>query len=191
MREAIRSELTAAALRSIDEVGFAATTASAIAASVGVTERTFFRYFPTKEDAVLQPIEAVGPSIAAALRKRPTAESPAQALRAAFQVAVDSVTADPATMATVMRLNRNEPALRGRHLQQQDLWVTALAEALGERLDRPPTSPRSRLECGLMMLAWEKALTTCHDRDDFTRAGEELDAALDELRAFLQASPST
>ncbi|MFG1994116.1 TetR/AcrR family transcriptional regulator [Actinoplanes sp. NPDC048988] len=187
MREAIRAELTAAAMRSIDEVGFAATTAGAIAASVGVTERTFFRYFPTKEDAVLQPIEALGPSIAEELRRRPAAETPARALRAAFAVAVDSVTADPVTMATVMRLNRNEPALRGRHLQQQDLWVTALAAALGERLGLPADSPRSRLQCGLMMLAWEKALTSCYEAGDFTRAGDELDAALEESRAFLDS----
>ncbi|SNY67486.1 TetR/AcrR family transcriptional regulator [Paractinoplanes atraurantiacus] len=187
MREAIRAELTAAALRSIDEVGFAATTASAIAASVGVTERTFFRYFPTKEDAVLQPIEALGPAIAGELRRRPASESPAQSLRAAFEVAVEWVTADPVAMTTVMRLNRDEPALRGRHLQQQDLWVSALAEALGG-------SPRSRMECGLMMLAWEKALTSCYDRGDFSRAGAELDAALEELRSFLgsaQPRPST
>ncbi|MFF5083670.1 hypothetical protein ACFY36_42035 [Actinoplanes sp. NPDC000266] len=127
----------------------------------------------------------MGPSIAAELRRRPASESPATALRAAFEVAVDSVTADPATMATVMRLSRSEPALLGRHLQQQDLWVSALAEALGERLNRPPASPRSRMECGLMMPAWEKALTSCYEHNDFTRAGAELDSALTELRTFL------
>ncbi|MEV4344713.1 TetR family transcriptional regulator [Actinoplanes sp. NPDC049596] len=178
MKETIRAELTAAAMRSIEEVGFAATTASAIAASVGVTERTFFRYFATKEDAVLQPIEALGPAIAGELRRRPPGEAPLPALRAAFEVAVDSVAADPATMAAVMRLNRSEPALRGRHLQQQDLWVSGLAEALGD-------SPEIRMFCGVMMLAWETALTRCYERDDFTRAGAELDAALAELRSFV------
>ncbi|GAA0481772.1 hypothetical protein Ade02nite_57320 [Paractinoplanes deccanensis] len=185
MRETIRAELTAAAMKSIGEVGFAATTASAIAAAVGVTERTFFRYFATKEDAVLQPIEALGPSIADELRRRPAGESPLRALRVAFEVAVASVTADPATMATVMRLNRSEPALRRRHLQQQDLWVAALAEAQGERLGLPGDSPALRMQCAVMMLAWEKALVACYGLDDFARAGEELDIALGELRSFV------
>ena len=64
VRQAIRSELTAAAMASIESVGFARTTASDIAKAVGVSERTFFRYFATKEDAVLQPVEAVGADIA-------------------------------------------------------------------------------------------------------------------------------
>ncbi|WP_190195333.1 TetR/AcrR family transcriptional regulator [Streptomyces minutiscleroticus] len=185
MREAIRAELAAAAMRSIDEIGFAATTVSAITATVGVTERTFFRYFPTKEDAVLQPIEALGPSIAKELRCRPAAESPLQALRSAFDVAVTSISAEPATITTVMRLNRSEPALRGRHLQKQDLWINALAESLGERLGLPGDSPTVRMQCAVMMLAWEKALMSCYERDDFSRVGEELDVAVSDLRSFL------
>lgn len=185
MREAIRTELTAAAIRSIDEIGLAATTVSAITETVGVTERTFFRYFPTKEDAVLQPIEALGPSIATELRARPAAESPLQALRSAFGVAVASVAADPGMITTVMRLNRSEPALRGRHLQKQDLWISALAEAMGERLGLPGDSPVMRMQCAAMMLAWEKALVSCYERDDFSRAGEELDTAISDLRSFL------
>ncbi|WP_306213876.1 TetR family transcriptional regulator [Actinoplanes sp. RD1] len=185
MREAIRADLTAAAMRSIEEVGFAATTAAAIAAAVGVSERTFFRYFPTKEDAVLQPIEALGPTIAEELRRRPERETPLEALRAAFEPAVTAVAAEPATMATVMRLNRSEPALRRRHLQQQDLWTATLAEALAERLGLPADSPTARMHSAVMLLAWEKALVSCYGRDDFGRAGAELDTALGELRALL------
>ncbi|WP_305788283.1 TetR/AcrR family transcriptional regulator [Symbioplanes lichenis] len=184
MREAIRAELTAAAMRSIDEVGFAATTAGAIAAAVGVSERTFFRYFPTKEDAVLQPIEALGLPIAEELRRRPARETALEALRAAFELAVAAVVAEPGAMATVMRLNRSEPALRRRHLQQQDVWTAALAEALAERLGQAPDSPAARMQCGAMLLAWEKALVSCYEREDFGRAGAELDAAVAELRGF-------
>ncbi|MEV7817751.1 hypothetical protein AB0P05_45200 [Streptomyces flaveolus] len=137
------------------------------------------------EDAVLQPIEALGPSIATELRARPAAESPLQALRSAFDVAAASVAADPATITTVMRLNRSEPALRGRHLHKQDLWTSALAEAMGERLGLPGDSPVIRMQCAAMMLAWEKALVSCYERDDFSRAGEELDTAISDLRSFL------
>ncbi|MFI1991970.1 TetR/AcrR family transcriptional regulator [Actinoplanes sp. NPDC020271] len=188
MREAIRAELVAATIRSIDEVGFAATTGGAVAAAVGVSERTFFRYFATKEDAVLQPIEDLGPSIAAELRRRPAEESPLRALRAAFDVAVGWVTAEPRTMATVMRLNRSEPALRGRHLKQQDAWVGMLAEAMAERLGQPRDSPDIRMLCAVMMLCWERSLVRCFDRDDFSASGEELNAGIDELRAFFTAA---
>jgi AcrR family transcriptional regulator len=185
MREAIRSELTEAAVRLMREVGFAGTTAGEIAAAVGVSERTFFRYFPTKEDAVLQPIESLGSEIAAALKARPAAESPLHALRAALNLAVESVVTTPDRWATLMTLGRSEPALRRRHLQQQDVWVEGLATVLDDRLGLPAGSPVTRLQSGVMMLAWERALVGCYERQDFSRIGVELDGALEDLRHFV------
>jgi AcrR family transcriptional regulator len=185
MREAIRGELTAAALSLVQEVGFAGTTASAIASAVGVSERTFFRYFPTKEDAVLQPIEALGAAIARELLARPNSESDFQALRRAFDVAVNEVAAEPDLMATILRVNRAEPALRRRHLQQQDMWVSDLLAALDARGGSRIGHPRARLRCSAMMLAWETALVACLEDGQFERVGQQLDQALADLQAFV------
>ncbi|MET0423498.1 MAG: helix-turn-helix domain-containing protein, partial [Actinoplanes sp.] len=57
VRDAIRSELAEAAVAAFRADGFDATTVEAIAAQVGVSKRTFFRYFGSKEDAVLEPLE--------------------------------------------------------------------------------------------------------------------------------------
>ncbi|GAB7007152.1 TetR family transcriptional regulator [Nocardioides sp. AN3] len=186
MRQAIRSELADAALRSFLDVGFEATTVSAIAASVGVSERTFFRYFPAKEDAVLEPIEAFGASIAETLRGRPASESALDALRAAFDSVADAITSKPDTMAVVMRLNQADPALRIRHLRQQEQWISVLMVAEEHRVG--PTAfdaSVTRLRCAAMMIALEKALVSCLAHDDFTRVGAELDMALEQLRSFL------
>ncbi|GAA2246521.1 TetR family transcriptional regulator [Herbiconiux moechotypicola] len=185
MRDAIRAELMTAALASIREVGFANTTAAAIAATVGVSERTFFRYFPTKEDAVLQRVEAMGPAIAAALGRRPSAETAFEALRGAFDVAVAAVAEDPTTIAVIMSVNRAEPALRRRHLQQQDEWITRLRSALLERSPDRGDSLLAGMQCALMLQAWEKALLSCFEKDDFAVIGAELDLALEQMRTFL------
>lgn len=185
MRETIRGELTDAAVRLVREVGFAGTTVSAIAAAVGVSERTFFRYFPTKEDAVLQATESLSSSVASALAGRPAEESDLEALRAAFQVAVESVRAAPDRWATVIGLGQSEPALRRRHLQQQDMWVDALAAAGEERAQDGSPATTTRLHANVMMLAWERALIASFHGDDFDRIGEELDAAIGEVRAFV------
>jgi AcrR family transcriptional regulator len=52
-RDATRQRLLAAANRRFREQGYELTTAAAIAADAGVTERTFFRYFPTKADVLI------------------------------------------------------------------------------------------------------------------------------------------
>lgn len=51
--EMTRQRLLDSANRLIRANGYAATTAAAIAEDAGVTERTFYRYFPTKADVLL------------------------------------------------------------------------------------------------------------------------------------------
>jgi AcrR family transcriptional regulator len=52
-RDATRQKLLRAANRRFMANGYEGTTAAAIADDAGVTERTFFRYFPTKADALV------------------------------------------------------------------------------------------------------------------------------------------
>jgi AcrR family transcriptional regulator len=51
-QDATRQRLIDASVRRFREDGYATTTVATIAADAGVTERTFFRYFPTKADAL-------------------------------------------------------------------------------------------------------------------------------------------
>jgi AcrR family transcriptional regulator len=52
-RDATRQRLLEAATRRFEANGFEGTTGAAIAEDAGVTERTFFRYFPTKADVLV------------------------------------------------------------------------------------------------------------------------------------------
>lgn len=75
--------LVQAATRLFQEQGYEATTVRDIAAAAGVGERTFFRYFPSKESLVVQQVRETIPLLAAAIRKRPAEEPPLVALREA------------------------------------------------------------------------------------------------------------
>ena len=83
-KQRTRSALEHAAARLFDERGFGATTVRDIAAAAGVGERTFFRYFPSKEDLVLQEVRDLLPGLMEVVRERPAAESPLVALREAI-----------------------------------------------------------------------------------------------------------
>lgn len=53
-RRAIREQISAAALARFNDHGFHETTVEQIAADVGMSTRTFFRYFPSKDDVLLE-----------------------------------------------------------------------------------------------------------------------------------------
>ncbi|MEZ0352554.1 TetR/AcrR family transcriptional regulator [Mycobacterium sp. pR1184] len=67
--------LRQAALKSFARKGFANVTVTELAAEAGVTERTFFRHFPTKESVLFQDYESQVEWLAEALAQRPASES--------------------------------------------------------------------------------------------------------------------
>ena len=83
-KQRTRSALEQAAARLFEERGFGATTVRDIAAAAGVGERTFFRYFPSKEDLVLQQVRDLIPGLMDRVRARPAREKPLAALREAI-----------------------------------------------------------------------------------------------------------
>lgn len=74
-RRATREALRRAALASFADKGFANVTVTELAREAGVTERTFFRHFPTKEAVLFQDYETQVEWLAEALEQRPPTES--------------------------------------------------------------------------------------------------------------------
>lgn len=93
-RRAVQAEIVAAAMRLFLERGFEATSMDQIATEVGMSRRSLFRYFGTKEDIVLGDHAAHGQVLRAALEERPADEPPWQALRAALVALLRSLPYD-------------------------------------------------------------------------------------------------
>jgi AcrR family transcriptional regulator len=74
-RRSTREALRRAALASFARKGFANVTVTELAREAGVTERTFFRHFPTKEAVLFQDYETQVEWLAEALAQRPDSES--------------------------------------------------------------------------------------------------------------------
>ena len=82
-RRSTREALRRAALASFASKGFSNVTVTELARAAGVTERTFFRHFPTKEAVLFQDYETQVEWLADALAKRPESESVFDAVLAA------------------------------------------------------------------------------------------------------------
>ena len=132
-RSDARVEITETALRLFAERGFDATTIDHIVAEVGISRRSFFRYFGTKEDIVFGDLAAVGRQLAAALDEQPLSVPPWDALRAAFlSLGADSHSA--ARDLEVQLLLRTSASLRARHMEKHQQWLELLAPNIALRL---------------------------------------------------------
>src|SRR5215472_17078966 len=74
-RRSTHEALRRAALKSFARKGFANVTVTELAREAGVTERTFFRHFPTKEAVLFQDYETQVEWLSEALAQRPASES--------------------------------------------------------------------------------------------------------------------
>lgn len=148
-RQALRAEVTAQALGLFSERGFGAVTADEIAEAVGVSRRTLFRLFATKEDIVVAAFDNLGDAALAALRERPSEEPPWQVLRDALGAAAAKLEERPATFFELHEVIAQTPALRRRLLEQRDGWRAAFAEELATR----NAATRNELTCELLATA--------------------------------------
>ena len=137
-RYAVRAEIAETAFQLFTQRGFDQTTVDDIAAAAGLSRRSFFRYFASKEDAVLGVLNAVGDAIAAELATGPADEPPWTSLRRALDVLVTTYLGDPKVALARFRLIHHTPALRTTLLDKQDRWQRSLAQVLAARLGADP-----------------------------------------------------
>jgi len=146
-----RAEIQRQALRLFREHGYEATTSSQIAAAAEVSESTFFRYFPTKEDVITW--DPFDPQFVAAFRAQPAGLSPIAALRAAFREVMTKLSAEQlAEQRERVQLLLTAPPLRARlvdsGIREPMRLITA---ALAERTGRKPSDPTVRATAGAVL----------------------------------------
>lgn len=143
-KDEVRGALAEAALALAKESGWEAVTAEAIATRAGVSRRTFFRYFPTKEAVVLaRRAEQLARFREALAEVRPR-ESPAAAVRRACAALAEEYQAERRRILGEHALFRGSAALAGADLDLDRAFETAIAEAALARA-RSADGRRARL----------------------------------------------
>jgi AcrR family transcriptional regulator len=133
--EMMLSELESVALELFEQRGFDVTV-DEIAAAAHISARTFYRYFPAKEDVLQLRIERRSERLRAALAARPTDEPPLHSLRLALHEVVSAE--DEALVRRWCEVIANTPSvLRGVLGGIQMKSHSVIAEFLGARLGVP------------------------------------------------------
>ncbi|MFD3523936.1 TetR/AcrR family transcriptional regulator [Streptomyces sp. NPDC058653] len=184
-RRAVKAEITETAMRLFTENGFEATTVDQIATASGISRRSFFHYFGSKEDLVLGDIEALGESVRAALEARPAEESAWAAIRAAF-LTLQSIKGLQAEQLTVARMYHEVPSLRARQLEKHLRWQALLAPDVQRRLGLPHSAtpdPRARAFVAAALACLDAAVDAWFESDGTADAVQLFDEAVAALRA--------
>lgn len=135
---ATRRALASAALRLAAERGPDAVTVDAISDAAGVSARTFFNYFASKEDAIL----GVDPVRTAEFRDRlvarPAGEAPLEALLATITEASATLADRAEEFSLRLRLVRDHPSLFPRYVAGFSAHERELVEAVAARSGLDP-----------------------------------------------------
>ncbi len=198
----MRTEIADQAMRLFVECGFDHVTVSEVAAAAGVSQKTVFNYFPTKEDLFFDEVPEREAAIVDALHGRAPGESILTALRR-LQVGECSRLSSPA-FATFARIIEESPALQAKELEVMAHFAQVLAFAIESELGVDERD--ARIAAGLLVSvhrqlfrgARKQALAGKHGaaaakrlRDDLERAYELLEHGLGDLgraRSVAQAS---
>ena len=115
--------------------GYDRTTVEQIAAAAEVSPSTFFRYFPSKEEVVLQ--DDYDALLIAAFHDQKADVPPLRALRNAITEVFSSMPeSQQAQEAERIRIMSAVPELRARMLAQVSEMIQMLADAVAERVGR-------------------------------------------------------
>lgn len=138
------------AVRLFTEQGYERTTIAQIAREAGISQRSLFRYFGTKEDLVCGDQDALGELLRQTVEQQPADVSAWDALRAGFEVVL-TANHTPERVLELSRLIFDTPSLHARYIEKRLRWQAELVPVVQARLapgagdSPPPTSdPRAK-----------------------------------------------
>jgi AcrR family transcriptional regulator len=173
------------ALRLFAEQGYEATTIDQIAAAAEISPSTFFRYFKTKEDLVLE--DQYDPMIEAMVRAAPAELGPVAALRYAIREGYAMLdAAEHERIASRVALSMSHPSIRARALDLFFVNAEQLARAMAPRLGRPPEDLVVSAFAGAVVGALIVAMQTWRAEEQRTPFNLVMDQAL----AVLEPGPA-
>jgi len=175
-----RASIREHALRLFREQGYQATTVEQIAEAAEVSQSTFFRYFPTKEDVVLR--DDFELRIFEAFERQPPQLGPIAAIRAAVSEALATLTAaEWAEFRETSELSFSVPEIRARTFDELARTIQAMTDVLARRVGRAPDDLAVQAIAGAVFgiiitvtLPWSNLTQDQAEANSFRRVDEAL-----------------
>ncbi|MFI5060264.1 MAG: TetR family transcriptional regulator [Actinomycetales bacterium] len=184
-RRAVRGELAQLAVDLFVEKGYDETTIDDLVAAAGMSKRTFFRYFASKEELVMGKYEVLGEQLAEDLAGRPAGEPVWVSLRQMFGRVVDYFDSEArsATVIAMEHIVRDHPTLNASYLDRVSRMQELVLDEVRARTGRTdPADPRAAAIVGAafscLLATWTTWLITNQERP----FGDLLDRAMGAIQ---------
>jgi AcrR family transcriptional regulator len=180
-----RQEIADTAMRLFAQRGFDHVPVAEVAEAAGVSEKTVFNYFPTKEDLFYDEVPAREEALRAAIRDRKPGDSILTALRRLQSDECPRICSPG--FAVFARIIEESPALQAKELEVMARFSAALAETIQQELGVDERD--ARIAAGLLVsvhrqlfrAARKQALAGKHGPTAVRRLRSDLDRAYDLL----------
>ena len=185
-KRAARIETHRAALELVAERGLGGVTVEMIAERAGISPRTFFNHWATKEAALLGVVFTDADGIGDALRARPAEEAPTVALRAVLREWMRMVPSDTELRDLRQHVIAQAPRLHAMNAGRAAQFQGGLIDALQERLEGEDVHARAivhvQIAIALTRSAFTLSMTTGEPLDEeFERVLRLFDAGTVEV----------
>jgi AcrR family transcriptional regulator len=189
-----RRAIAAAALRLFDERGFEETTISDITAAADVSPRTFFSYFPSKDDVVFAEMDERLADIRARLAERPSGETPLATFRRVADALVEAISTEDGKYGAIqVALLRERPSLQAQALKRladaEEGFVEVLRE-LAPELDEVTAVTVMGVAFGGLRAAIMYCRAQCYDAEQTREATERALVIVEQVLASVPAITS-
>ena len=174
-----RQEIADQAMQLFATRGFDHVTVAEVAAAAGVSDKTVFNYFPTKEDLCFDEVPRREAALVEAIRSREAGESILAALRR-LQLGECARLCSPG-FAIFARIIEESPALQAKELEVMARFVHVLTEALQSELRLDERD--ARIAAGLLVSVHRQFFRAARKQ---ALAGKHGPAAVRRLRADLE-----
>ncbi|MCS7483911.1 TetR/AcrR family transcriptional regulator [Umezawaea endophytica] len=181
----MRQQLSDTATEMFIERGFDAVRVSEIAEACGVSEKTVFNYFPTKESLVLDLGEATLNALNdLADPKSPPVETAVRILNEQLQAITTWLSAQENAAEAINKFRQfgtlvaQTPALRAHQRDMTDKLVTAAAQILATRLNQDTNDPEPQIAAVALLGLWQVQFQALRKHLDANQTPEEIAKAV-------------
>ncbi len=170
-QQVVRDALSAAAAELFSKRGFEDVTVEEIAQTAGVSRRTFFRYYESKEDVMVERLDRDAERLVSELTARPLDEPPLLAIRNALIPAIEYGLEEPELVRDAMRLMRETSALRRALMEHRNRYEERIAAYMIQRLGTSSEDNTPMLLAFLTRALYDSAFNAWYDHETEDIAG--------------------